>query len=184
MAKEDSVDVIYSKIRSVLDTSNLGKTHKLYSDHRRYMVGYLKSEHVDEELESVVCLKSKVYALQKSKAGLTKKLKGLRRDFTRGLTFEQYKKCALSINREVVVQHSLRSYEHTCRLIQQSLTPLTSLETKRYFTYVFSKNINLVSFQIFVVLDTLCTLWKCDHSILERHGSLLFLPAGKVFLLS
>ena len=107
----------------IFDFSNLDKTHELYSNKNKKVIGKFKIETPKNIwIDEFICLRSKMYAF-KCGDDSKNKLKGISKSQSKNIKFEEYKKCLdgddyqkecnnyiiRSINHEMVLQEVKKS---------------------------------------------------------------------------
>ena len=110
-------------LEDIFDFSNLDKTHKLFSNKNKKVIGKFKIETPKNIwIDEFVCLRSKIYAF-KCGNDSNNKLKGVSKSQSKNIKFEEYKKCLdgedyqrecnnyiiRSINHEMVLQRIKKS---------------------------------------------------------------------------
>ena len=110
-------------LEDIFDFSNLDKTHELFSNKNKKVIGKFKIETPKNIwIDEFVCLRSKMYAFKCGKDSKNK-LKGVSKSQSKNIKFEEYKKCLdgekyqrecnnyiiRSINHEMVLQEVKKS---------------------------------------------------------------------------
>ena len=88
-------DVIkdFKNLEDIFDFSNLDKTHELFSNKNKKVIGKFKIETPEKIwIDEFVCLRSKMYAF-KCGNDSKNKLKGVSKSQSKNVKFEEYKKC-------------------------------------------------------------------------------------------
>ena len=110
-------------LEDIFDFSNLDKTHELFTNKNKKVIGKFKIETPKNIwIDEFICLRSKMYAF-KCGDGSKNKLKGISKSQSKNIKFEEYKKCLdgddyqkecniyiiRSINHEMVLQEVKKS---------------------------------------------------------------------------
>ena len=113
----------FKNLEDIFDFSNLDKTHELFSNKNKKVIGKFKIETPKNIwIDEFVCLRSKMYAF-KCGDDSKNKLKGISKSQSKNIKFEEYKKCLdgeeyqrdcnnyiiRSINHEMVLQEVKKS---------------------------------------------------------------------------
>ena len=138
--KNHTTEEAMTKLKHIMDFSNLPKTSKLYDNSRARIPGLLKNEVPNGDILEVVAVKPKAYSLltktfEEEKINQENKAKGVKRSVKDSLPFDYYKKCITGeIDLVEVFQRTLLSKQHKNYLIEAKRVAFTPLDDKRYQT--------------------------------------------------
>ena len=121
----------HKKIKRILDTSNFSKTNPLFSSNRKSKLGYFKSETGDDKITHFLGIRSKTYAF-KTVRGEQKKCKGIAKRFAKKISFSAYEKCITDIASCSAEQISLRSFNHSIKMLKSTKLAFSSFDDKRF----------------------------------------------------
>ena len=121
----------HKKIQHILDASNFDPSHPLYDESRKSALGYFKSETGSNKILKFVGLRSKVYAFQTEK-GLSKKCKGISKNYRKQIPFSSYERCISAINCHRQEQYTLSSKSHRVSLVKSTKLAFSSFDDKTY----------------------------------------------------
>ena len=80
-------------LEDIFDFSNLDKTHELFSNKNKKVIGKFKTETPENIwIDEFICLRSKMYAF-KSGGESKNTLKSISKSQSKNIKFEEYKKC-------------------------------------------------------------------------------------------
>ena len=117
----------------LMDFSNLPSDHKLFTEDRKFLTGFLKSETGEKEIQEVVGLRSKVYAFRlKNDGGTLSKCKGITKTAKKKMPFEAFKECLTSLTSQEASQYTIQSKRHVNKLLHVRKTAYSSFYDKRY----------------------------------------------------
>jgi hypothetical protein len=124
---------ILRSISHIFDFSNLKRTHKLFDDKNRRVLGLLKMECGGERIVESCCVKSKVYSLRFESSRDLNKCKGVNKHFVRNkLTFDDFKNCVFKDEKRFALYKSIISQEHNIYTTQVSKQALDNIDLKRH----------------------------------------------------
>lgn len=116
------------KFEEMMDFSNLPKDHKLYSESRKRVAGYLKIECADKPITSFAGLRSKCYSIKMgSDSKQTAKGVGAKNH----LKHDMYESVLLNGEDISVPESNLRSFKQTMYRVTQVKKALSSSDDKR-----------------------------------------------------
>ena len=122
----------FTKLESILDSSNFSPSHPLFRTDRKSQLGYFKSEVGDKKIEKFVGLRSKCYAFQTETGEVDLKCKGLSKNFKAQLGITHFERCLQEITMVEATQKLLRSKNNQIQLIHQRKTVLSSFDDKHF----------------------------------------------------
>ena len=126
---------IYNDIRNNLryfDTSNYAKQSLLYSKQNKKKIGTFKDEYGGISPSAFVGLRSKMYALKTEEGCNTKKAKGLKKQITDNISFEDYVETLEASHLKKHNFCAIRSIKHTIYSTKERKTGLSPWDDKRF----------------------------------------------------
>ena len=126
---------IYNDIRNNLryfDTSNYAKQSLLYSEQNKKKIGTFKDEYGGISPSAFVGLRSKMYALKTEEGCNTKKAKGLKKQITDNISFEDYVETLEASHLKKHNFCAIRSIKHTIYSTKERKTGLSPWDDKRF----------------------------------------------------
>ena len=121
----------HKKIQHILDASNFDPSHKLYDESRKSALGFFKSETGSKKILKFVGLRSKVYTF-KTENEITKKCKGISKNYRKQIPFSSYEKCIQAISSHTQEQYTLASKSHQINLVKSQKLAFSSFDDKTY----------------------------------------------------
>lgn len=137
---------LIERLKHCIDFSNFPRDHALYSTENKSRLGYWKSEVAANVINRVCAIRSKVYSLEVTKENgelaLTNRCKGVKKNVTKCLQFEDYLQCVRDITALNVDQVQIRSRSHEISTNRCRKTGFNSFDDKRSQLETCAKNIH------------------------------------------
>jgi hypothetical protein len=132
LAPGTSPDAICKKLAPVMDFANYDKSHELYDNSRKNVVGLLKNEISHSRILRYAGIRSKTYAFVTADNVTETRAKGVSRPYKKKIAFETYKQCVDDIRSVTVQQVGLQAKNHDNLLVQTEKCAFNSLDDKRW----------------------------------------------------
>ena len=108
---DDFYEDIAGDVSTWFDTSNYSKTHEIYTDQNKKVIGYFKDEASGQQISEFVGLRSKLYAFKIHDFG--KKCKGVKKPVVKNyITLQNYKDCLFNNKIHFEKLNTFRSRKH------------------------------------------------------------------------
>ena len=128
----------------IMDFSNFDKKHKLYSDKNNKMIGYLKSEYGEKNMNEFVGLKSKLYSILYDETSNKKTAKGLQKTIlTKLINHEHYREVILNQKLYSSSMKRIQSKDHNLQTIELTKLIFQPFDDKRF---ILNDGINSIPF--------------------------------------
>ena len=128
---KDEVEVM-TRLKHVMDFSNLEPSHPLYDGEKAKLPGYLKNEVPKASILEAVALQSKTYAIRTDLDETINKAKGVKSSVKKNIRLKEYKRCLQEIGHLQVEQCTLRSKNHVNQMISSKKIAFSSFDDKRF----------------------------------------------------
>lgn len=138
-------DMLEREFHNMLDTSDYPKSHILFSDKNKKVIGKMKDEVSGSIIQKFIGLGSKLYAFQIFNDGsVKKKAKGVVKSVTQNqIRFEDYKKCLDTGKKMFRVQKKIVSKKHVICTYQFNKIALSNIDDKRH---ILNDNVSTLSY--------------------------------------
>lgn len=129
----DSCDQACQLLGDVMDFSNYPQDHPLYDESVKNVTGYFKNESPQSEIQEMVGVRSKTYAVRTAADETSNKAKGVRSTVSNLFTMADYLKCVQTEPEEVSIeQYTIQSKLHRLKTIKQKKVAFSSFDDKRF----------------------------------------------------
>ncbi len=120
------------QLDDVMDFSNFPKDHPLFSNERKKVPGYLKSEVGAGQIVEAVALKPKTYCFVTDSGKVEKKAKAVTEAGKRLIPFDHYLSCLQSMKVVNVKQRYITAKNHINKVMESTKVAFSSFDDKRY----------------------------------------------------
>ena len=128
----------------IMDFSNFNKNHPLFSDKNKKLIGYLKSEYGEKNVNEFVGLKSKLYSIVYDETSNKKTAKGLQKSIlNKHIVHQHYKDVILNNSLFATSMNRIQSKEHKLQTIKLTKLIFQPFDDKRF---ILEDGINTIPF--------------------------------------
>lgn len=114
------------------DFSDYPKTHLLYDNQNKKVIGKFKDEANGNLLKEIIALASKMYAIEFEELNCIKKAKGIKNSFVKkNITFANYKHCLEEHITYTATFNNIRSFNHQLFSVRETKKSLSPYDDKR-----------------------------------------------------
>ena len=128
---DSRVDEKLLSIKNQLDTSEYEKSHPLYSEENKNVLGMFKDETHGVPITEFVGLRAKMYAYKTFEKEAAR-AKGITKVYRKGLKVDDYKRVLFHGESTFALQHSIRSFQHNLATIRFNKKALCAYDDKRW----------------------------------------------------
>ena len=152
---EIQTDKYYDDLKNyfapIMDFSNFDKSHPLFSEKNKKLIGYLKSEYGEKNMNEFVGLKSKLYSILYDEISNKKTAKGLQKTIlNKHINHQLYRDVILDNKLFSSSMNRIQSKEHRLQTIELTKLIFQPFDDKRY---ILEDGINTVPFGHYSILD-------------------------------
>jgi len=127
------------EMREHFDLSNFPKSHPLYDETNKAVVGKFKIETGHHNITEFVGIRSKVYSFLTDNLENSKKLKGIKKSVVKDkITHEDYKQCLVEGLKQYATFQTFGTELHQIYTKEITKTSLSITDNKRYYTDAFT----------------------------------------------
>ena len=128
-------DAIIKEHQHLFDCSNYPRDHPLYSAENKKVIGKMKNEVPQGEIEELVALRPKSYAFRTSNNVVVKKSKGVKRNvLERDISFNDFKDCFMNHIPLTQTMRGIQSFNHHIYSMEKSKLSLSAYDDKRFIS--------------------------------------------------
>lgn len=126
-----NTDSALSRLEHIMDFSNYDTSNKMFNGSVKNRTGYLKNEMPDDDIQEVVGVRSKTYAI-KSKRTMSSRCKGVKEVARKKIPFDSFLNVIKNVEQQQVSQYTIQSKKHVNRLLKCHKIAFSSFDDKRH----------------------------------------------------
>lgn len=133
LVRNTSRQLIYDKLKPILDCSNLPPSHPHFDASNRMTPGFFKDETASRAIKSVVAIKPKSYCLLYENGENEVKCKGVAHANLTKIKYEHFKSALIRSCEYVSIQRLFRAKNNAMTTVESLKKSISPIETKRFW---------------------------------------------------